>query len=979
MSKAKSSKRPTQHRSEALLTLLESLPGALFIIDDASIIVYANASAQSIIGVSPGTFVGNNFWHSTPRLVSPALYQATQKCKQTREPIEVEYVSPVTQIWLHVQISPTVGGLLMQFHEKREAQPHRETFSPDEHLAVDILKNIYIGIGFLTPEGILLDINEAPLADAQIQREQVIGKPFAETPWWSFSSTSQDLLRAAIVRASEGETVNFETLISPRDGMDIHLEVTIIPHKSMDDCVEYLVFVGTDITKRKCAEANIHTLIDAIPQLVWTGRPDGYVDYYNQRWRDYTGLSTEEAQGDGWMRCTHPEDRQRVLETWQCAVQTGRPYEAEQRLRHCTTGEYRWFLMQATPYTDSWGAILKYIGTCTDIEDKKRAEQQLKESEKHWRVLAETVPQMVWTTRPDGQHEYVNQRWCDYMGITVEYMQSNRWAPLSFIHPDDQAGTRALWQHALDTGEMYEHEERFRSIQTGEYRWFLARAMPVRNDAGQIVKWFGTITDIDEQKRVEQQLKESEKHWRVLAETMPHLVWAVRLDGRLEYTNQRAHDFIGSLPDYMLSEKWRQYLHPEDYELVQTVRRRALETGTPYEIEYRLKEGQTGAYRWFLGRALPVRNDSGHIVKWLGTSTDIEEQKRTEEALRQSQERANALMNSNIIGIFVGVGGQVVDANDTFLHMTGYTQEDLSAGHISWSHMTPPEYLARTIEAQQELNARQSTTPYEKEYICKDGSRLPVLVGAVLLRHHPFQAVTFVLDNSARKELEQRKDDFISMASHELRNPLTALKLQITLLHRQLTKQGIQTAALASMETQANKVARLVEELLDVSKIQAGGLEYVRELVDLDMLVREIAETMRHTNPSHHILVHGIVGTNLLADRDRLGQVFTNLLSNAIKYSPGAKTVEMDLSATSETIRIRIQDHGLGITSEQRNKIFDRFYRVNDSRQKAIPGLGMGLYIVAEIVKHHRGTITVESKVGKGSTFTVTLPKGIDV
>jgi signal transduction histidine kinase len=177
------------------------------------------------------------------------------------------------------------------------------------------------------------------------------------------------------------------------------------------------------------------------------------------------------------------------------------------------------------------------------------------------------------------------------------------------------------------------------------------------------------------------------------------------------------------------------------------------------------------------------------------------------------------------------------------------------------------------------------------------------------------------------------------------------------------------------MQTQINKLTRLVEDLLDVSKIQAGKLEYRQESVDLDALLREIVDTMQQTHPSHTILVLGTVQAILLGDRDRLGQVFTNLLSNAIKYSPHAQTIEMDLSASEDAVTIRVTDHGLGIPREKRDKIFDRFYRVADPRQKAIPGLGMGLYIVAEIVKHYGGTITVESEPGKGSTFQVMLPR----
>jgi PAS domain S-box-containing protein len=529
---------------------------------------------------------------------------------------------------------------------------------------------------------------------------------------------------------------------------------------------------------------------------------------------------------------------------------------------------------------------------------------------------------------------------------------------------------------------MYEHEERLRNGQNGEYCWFLTRAMPVRDDTGQIVKWFGTCTDIEKQKRAEQQLKESRESLRVLAETVPQLVWVVDPDGLHEYVNQRCCDYLELTAEHMQSDPWAhlQFIHPDDRAGNQALWQHALDTGTMYEHEERLRNGQNGEYRWFLTRAMPMRGEVGQIVKWFGTCTDIEEQKRTEEALRQSQEHVNALMNSNIIGIDVIEGEQIVDANDTFLHMTGYTREDLRAGRMNVMHMTAPEGLARTRQAHQELTTQQALTPYEKEYICQDGSRLPVLVGGVLLQHHPSQAIGFALDNSARKELEQRKDDFISMASHELRTPLTAVKLQTQLVRKRLAKQSQHEAAtaLAKAEKPIKQLERLITELLDVSRMQAGSLEYVRERVDLDELLREVTATISHLHPSHTILVRGRVRASLIGDRDRLGQVFTNLLSNAIKYSPDAQTVEMDLSASDDAVTIRVRDHGLGIPRELRDNIFERFYRVTDSKRKAIPGLGMGLYIVAEIVNHQGGTITVDSAVGKGSTFTVTLPRTRD-
>lgn len=588
------------------------------------------------------------------------------------------------------------------------------------------------------------------------------------------------------------------------------------------------------------------------------------------------------------------------------------------------------------------------------------------------RSLVDALPQFVWIARPDGSISYNNQRLIDYLARKVEQMEGAGW--LEAVHPDDRERVWEAWQTA-QIEQTYEIEHRLRHG-SGAYRWMLVRGEPQRDSQGTILYWVGTCTDIEKQKQVEQQLEESKQNLWVLTEMVPQLIWTARADGQTDYCNQRFCDYTGATAEQLSGYGWRQFVHPDDVAHMTIIRGQAFSTGSPYEVEYRLRENKTGRYRWFLVRAMPIRDEAGQLIKWFGTCTDIEEQKHIEDELRQSQERVNALMNSNVIGISVIEAGRMVDANETLLRMTGYTREDLQAGRLNVMQMTAPEYRERTRQAHQELHARRSLTPYEKEYICQDGSRLPVLVGGILLQR-PSQAIGFVLDNSARKELEQRKDAFISMASHELRNPLTALKLQATLLRRQMDRQGIQTSlpALASMEHQIDIITRLVDDLLDVSKMQAGKLEYVWETIDLDALLSEIVETMRQTRPDRCILLGGAIGAPLTGDRDRLGQVFTNLLSNAIKYSTAAEPIEVELSASPECATIRVRDHGLGIPREQRDRIFERFYRVVDARRRTIAGLGMGLYIVAEIVKSHGGSITVDSCVGQGSTFTVTLPR----
>ena len=588
-------------------------------------------------------------------------------------------------------------------------------------------------------------------------------------------------------------------------------------------------------------------------------------------------------------------------------------------------------------------------------------------------LIVDAIPQKVWAADVQGTGFHFSKQWCDYTGYTLEALKGGGWQPL--LHPDDWEDHRHVMQQAFASGEDFQLEERLRR-NDGVYRWHMNRGVAQRDNRGEILLWVGTCTDIDDQKDTEQTLKAREEYFRALAETVPQLVWMTRPDGYTEYLNQRMSDYMNTTPEQLLGTGWLQFLHPDDYERTVAARRHALETGELYEIEYRLRNGLTGEYRWFLARGIPVRDEHGTFVKLFGTCTDIDDQKRIEEALRHSQERARKLMDSNIIGILVAEGDDIVEANDAVLQMTGYTREDLHKRRINWFTMTPPEDVPLTQQALQELAAHQQVMPFEITCICKDGSRLPVLTGVVELQHDPPQYIAFVLDNSARKELEQRKDDFISMASHELRTPLTSLKLQTQLLKRKFEKQGSHdsAAALEKMEAQVNTLTELVAAFLDVSKIQVGRLEYAQETVDLSELLRDLAEVMQQTSPTHTIHVHGAAHALLVGDKNRLRQVFTNLVSNAIKYSPGADAVDIDVTLSDETVTVSVRDYGIGIPREQQGKIFDRLYRAHDPSTKAFPGLGMGLYISSEIVKGHGGTITVDAEVGKGSTLQVALP-----
>jgi signal transduction histidine kinase len=220
------------------------------------------------------------------------------------------------------------------------------------------------------------------------------------------------------------------------------------------------------------------------------------------------------------------------------------------------------------------------------------------------------------------------------------------------------------------------------------------------------------------------------------------------------------------------------------------------------------------------------------------------------------------------------------------------------------------------------------------------------------------------------------RDEFMSLASHELKTPVTSLKMYTQVLQRQAERRGDADLAdrLIKMDRQTDKLTGLINDLLNVARIQTGQLEYVDELVDLNAIVHECVDTIQPTTTKHHILVEGTIDGHVWGDSERIGQVVTNLLTNAVKYSPRADRVLVRLDASAGNAVISVRDFGIGIGDEHREKIFEQFYRVSDPSEKTYPGLGLGLFIAGEIVKRHGGTITVQSASGEGTTFTLMLP-----
>ena len=253
--------------------------------------------------------------------------------------------------------------------------------------------------------------------------------------------------------------------------------------------------------------------------------------------------------------------------------------------------------------------------------------------EAEFQFLADFIPQLVWITDPAGFHTYFNQRWTDYTGYALaDSLGPDMWNNL--LHPADQARARRVWGHSLATGEDYEIEYRFKSKE-GDYRWFLGQALPRHDAAGRLVAWFGTCTDIHDQKLAAEALEEREAEFKTLADNMAQLAWMARPDGHIYWYNKRWDDYTGTSLAEMEGWGWQQVHHPDYVQQVVEDAAQGWASGQPWELTFPLR-GQDGQYRWFLTRVEPMRDAQGQLVRWLGTNTDITEMRQLQEQLQNS-------------------------------------------------------------------------------------------------------------------------------------------------------------------------------------------------------------------------------------------------------------------------------------------------------------------------------------------------------
>jgi PAS domain S-box-containing protein len=419
-------------------------------------------------------------------------------------------------------------------------------------------------------------------------------------------------------------------------------------------------------------------------------------------------------------------------------------------------------------------------------------EAQTSQTEDELRAIIDNAPVFLWSDLPDGYCDFLNQPWLTYFNLSLQEAQGAGWATV--LHPDDAAHHLESWQKSVATGTPLETEARFRRLD-GEYRWFLNRAYPLRDKTGRIVKWYGTNIDIENLKRTESRLRQSEANLAE-AQRLSHTgSWATSPATRkILYWSEECYRIWGfdplQGPPYR-AIVWKR-IHPDDRDRMNDAVQEALRQKRDYAIEFRIVLPD-GTVKYLETTGHHVFSARGELVQAIGTNVDVTERKRAEKVLRDSEAKIRRLVDANIIGIFIwDFDGRILEANEAFLHIVGYDHEDLVAGRIRWTDLTPPEWRDRDTRLIQEHKEAGILRPFEKEYFRKDGSRVPVLIGVATFEDGENQGVAFVLDLTERKRAEEalrdsaealRRSEAYVAESQRLSHTGTAVYNDTTILH----------------------------------------------------------------------------------------------------------------------------------------------------------------------------------------------------
>jgi PAS domain S-box-containing protein len=823
------------------------------------------------------------------------------------------------------------------------------------------------------------------------------------------------------------------TVLIARDGQERPIDDTAAPIRGKDGEIVGCVLVFRDISEKKRAEAEVRaseerfrTLFESMDEAFCAvemlyDADNRAVDYRfleaNPTFEKHTGF--KDAMGRT-IRELVPDHDAHWFEIYGKVAATGEPI----RFVNEAKAMGRWYDVYA--YRLGGPGSRKVGILFTDITARKRAE----EAQARLAAIVESSDDAIVSKTLDGVITSWNKGAQRLFGYTAEEIVDQ---PITLIIPNERHDEEFSILDRLRRGERVEHFETVRVAKDGRRLDVSLTISPIRDANGRIIGASKVGHDITDRKRAEIALRESEQRFRQLADAMPQIVWTARPDGNIDYLNRRWTEFTG-LPPTLGNDGWGSILHPDDARPAGERWAASVATGTPFEMEIRLLNQQQHTYRWHLVRTVAVRDESGKVVRWFGTGTDIDEQKRIEESSRYLAEASAALASvvdyestlqkvANLAVPYFADWSAVDIAEDGSVRRLAVAHRDpekIRLAHELMRHYPPDPQAPSGVVAVLRTGKPEIVSEITDDLLvegAKDGQHLSLirLLGLksyvcvpLVVSGKTFGALTFATAESGRRytpaelalatdlahraavaientqlyqalrETDRRKDEFLATLAHELRNPLAPVRNALQILKMPRVDAGTVERSREMMERQVQHLVRLVDDLMDVSRVMRGKIELRREKIELASIVARAVETVQPlVDAQGHDLSVRLSSDSLLLDADpvRLVQVVGNLLTNAAKYTEPGGRIWLTAERDGDMAALQVRDNGIGVAPHMLPRIFELFVQADHAFTKAQGGLGIGLTLVKNLVELHNGIVEARSEgLGQGCEFVVKLP-----
>ncbi len=983
---------------ELFRLLAENVPDcAVFALDATGRVQSWNAGAQRLLGYSQEEIVGQ----STHIFFTPEDLQDGAPKRELAQALETGRSADHhwcvrkdgSRFWSSNVTTPlrdeagALRGFAKIVRDRTSALSKEEANQEANALFRSVVQSNMIGIGFWDREGNITDANELLLQMIGYSREEILAGQVRWTDLTPPEYHARDE-QALAQTVRQGACDPYEKEWIRKDGTRFPI---LLGGSHLEGDPNRGAFWAVDITERKRAERAFQVqarVLESMAEGVSLSDEQGVILYTNPAEDAIFGYEQGELIGQ------------------HVSVQNTYPPEENARMvaeviRHLKThgaweGEFENRKKDGTPFTTRARITAlelddrpHWVCVQEDITDRRRASQQLANSEERLRLALQAGRMGAWDWNiPTGQ-----VAWSEYLialhGLTADKFDGTIGAFQRLVHPEDLETVQSAIQAAIEHRAPFDVE--FRIVwPDGSVHWLAGKGKAFYDEQGAPSHMVGIGMDITERREAAERLRQSEERFRGLMEQAPFSIQVIACNGKTLQVNRAWEELWGANLDLLADYNMLEDAQLEAKGILPQLRRAfAGDAVHLAPIQYDPNEtlpnssGHQYPRRWVSAVAYPIKDHAGNVREVILVHQDITARQRAEDALRESEERFRGMVSHSVAGVAeVDLSGRYLFCNDRYCEIVGRSRDELM--QLRMQDITHRDDLRENLPLFERLVKTGTPFTIEKRYLRPDGVAVWVNNSVSGIRDHDGRVTSIAavcVDITARHEAEEalrqadrRKDEFLAMLAHELRNPLAPIRTGLDILA--LGQSTPEVVGL--MQQQVTHLVRLVDDLLDVSRIMRGRIELRPEVVELSQVVKHAVETARPLiDRQQHRLTCSLPPEPiwLHADPVRLAQVVANLLNNAAKYTDRGGQIALAAAKHGEHVLIRVSDNGVGMEPELLRQAFDLFTQGNRSLDRSQGGLGIGLTVVKNLVEMHGGTVSAHSAgPGQGSEFTVRLP-----